>query len=353
MVNKITKTRDSNIELLRVLAAVGVLVLHYNNPLAGNAFALAGNGINLILLKFLESFFICAVNLFVLISGYYMSKTRRIKMDKLLRLLLQVMLFNELFFFIDVFSGKTVFSVSGAFFNLLPRNWFMILYISLCILSPFINILIDHLNDGGKKALVIILFLLFSVYPTAVDYLGYFCGVSGLSSISSAGSGDGYTIVNFILMYCIGAVLRHSETKRLTTGKRIVLLLVNTGIIFALSQGPMWTAWEYCSPFVVIQAVLLFTIFREIKMRPSKTINKLAEAAFTVYLIHSFFLKYARINLVANSGFMILHLVGTCFVIYCLGWIIYFLYHNSVDLVVRKVLERFAKRNVDLGDLEQ
>ena len=34
--------RNSNIELLRIITAIGVYVLHYNNPLSGKALAISG-----------------------------------------------------------------------------------------------------------------------------------------------------------------------------------------------------------------------------------------------------------------------------------------------------------------------
>lgn len=34
--------RDSNIELLRIITAMGVYILHYNNPLSGKALAISG-----------------------------------------------------------------------------------------------------------------------------------------------------------------------------------------------------------------------------------------------------------------------------------------------------------------------
>ena len=38
--SKTVKARQSNIELLRILAIMGVIVLHYNNPLIGGVLLL-------------------------------------------------------------------------------------------------------------------------------------------------------------------------------------------------------------------------------------------------------------------------------------------------------------------------
>ena len=62
-----TKARQSTIELLRIITICGVVMLHYNGNVA---FGLVTEGTaKYYLLQFLEILFICAVNLFVLISG--------------------------------------------------------------------------------------------------------------------------------------------------------------------------------------------------------------------------------------------------------------------------------------------
>ena len=71
MVSKETvKIRQSNIELLRIISMLGIIVLHYNNSDMGGGF-LHAVGLNRFILMFLESIFICGVNLYILISGYF------------------------------------------------------------------------------------------------------------------------------------------------------------------------------------------------------------------------------------------------------------------------------------------
>ena len=66
--------RQSNIELLRIISMFGIIILHYNNTLIGKAFTYAaGNEVNYNILFVLESIFICGVDLFMIISGYFMS----------------------------------------------------------------------------------------------------------------------------------------------------------------------------------------------------------------------------------------------------------------------------------------
>ena len=59
-------TRNSSIELLRLLAIFGIVVMHINGPLLGSAF-----GLNSIWIQLENSIFNCGVSVFVLISGYF------------------------------------------------------------------------------------------------------------------------------------------------------------------------------------------------------------------------------------------------------------------------------------------
>ena len=57
---------------------LGVIALHYNNKNIGRGLMLvAPESVNYYVLMLLESIMICAVNLFILISGYFSCKNRK------------------------------------------------------------------------------------------------------------------------------------------------------------------------------------------------------------------------------------------------------------------------------------
>ena len=160
--------KQSNIELLRILAMCGVIILHYNNATIGGGLAYA-QGINLYILYCFESLFACAVNLFVIICGYFMCTKSKRTLDKPFELLIQVVLFSELFYFLSVFMHHKQVNVKHVLGGLVPANWFVILYITLYVVSPFFNMVIEKIESNGMfKRCVAILVLLFSVYPTLV-----------------------------------------------------------------------------------------------------------------------------------------------------------------------------------------
>ena len=81
------RERNSGIELLRILAAMGVIILHYNNAEIGGGLKYS-SGWNLLMLQLLQNTAICAVNVFVLISGYFLSRSGRRDCTKPLELIL-------------------------------------------------------------------------------------------------------------------------------------------------------------------------------------------------------------------------------------------------------------------------
>lgn len=167
----------------------------------------------------------------------------------------------------------------------------------------------------------------------------------GLSSIGMWGSQWGYTIVNFVLLYIIGAWLRR-DTDRTVFRKRwlpIILLLdiiiieiwaIGNDIIGLSTER---SAWEYCNPLVVFEAVLVFLIFKNIKMNSNKWINSFAKAAFTVYLLHTTLLGQINIEefVKGNPLLMLLHLFITCNLIYVICWGVYCVYNKVMSPIFR------------------
>lgn len=71
------RDRESNIELLRILAMLGVIILHYNNPSVGGVSFVKHGSLNYWFLNIVESIFVCAVNLFMIVSAYFMASSNK------------------------------------------------------------------------------------------------------------------------------------------------------------------------------------------------------------------------------------------------------------------------------------
>lgn len=347
--------RQSNIELLRIIAACGVIILHYNNPKIGGGFAEVSDGsLNQAIMTFFESLSICAVNLYVLISGYFMRNSMKRDFLKPIGLLTQFVVFELAFCLIKELPKGNGLDFSTVLGYFKESYWFVFVYIALYLVSPYINFVWAHLSGSGKKTLLMILIGLFSVYAIIPDIIQYYYGESiyGVSPISLYGSQEGYTIVNFVLMYLIGCYLKDREEsgKKTGTGKLVLWLMLTVTAIFGLTfleksithRGIFaTTAYNYENPLVILEAVLVFLIFRNINTGSNKVINKLAVASFPAYLIHMNLLEYCGIDrfVKENAALLTAHILGCTIIMYLISFVLCMIY----DLATKPLFAVIAK----------
>ena len=256
------------------------------------------------------------------------------------------MIFSELVYLVRVVVGIDSFSIKSVLASLIPCNYFVILYVCLFILSPYINKLLDILSNKQAYIFVLILLILFSVQPTMVDVLSEIKGskIVGLSFIGAYGSQYGYTIINFTLMYILGAYLRKNEEKikKLSYVKLLLYLCVDILLITVWSLINDKTAWEYCNPLVIVLAVLVFIIFCKMNIKYNKIINTIAKAAFTVFLLHSEAFRFIGIKYFVNKTYFIMigHIVVSSVIIYMVCWFVWWIYDWIMSLVYRRIEKR-------------
>lgn len=332
------KQRNSGIELLRIITMLGVIILHYNSISSGRAFEYVNQGsINQVYLFWIESLFICAVNLFVLISAFFLCTTNKRSPYKIFEFILQLVLIRLLYYFLSLLMGAQ-FHVSELITAALPANYYVILYSALYIISPYINILIDHLDIKHFQRFLIIIFALFSVWSFGVDLLSPLENINSMSTIGLYGSQRGYTIVNFILIYCIGAYIKKSGfrlSKICATSGMIICSLLLTVFAF-MNQN----AWNYNNPLVILLTVFVFLLFKEIRFQNSM-VNELAKASYTCFIIHGYFMSRMGIVKFANRQLivLILHQMLVAIGLYIISYIVYFGY----SLTLKKFLVRYIK----------
>lgn len=355
----IKKTRASNIELLRILSILGVILLHYNHPDIGGAMAAAAPGsINQFLVYFTESIAIVAVNLFIIITGYFLSTNQKRQPYKIIWLIIQVVLFSFGIYLLEIILGKNTFSWKTLLVELVPDNYFVLLYSTLYFISPYINLVLQKLERPALRKMLILFGILFSVWPTLVDLSGDILGNSwnGLYTISSQGSQQGYTIVNFVLMYLLGGYLRGAESKTEKSGHLVLAIMCNAFLLTAWSLvGNLInlptdrSGLAYCNPIIIVNALLIFRLFQNLTVKENPFINGLAKGVFTVFLLHIQLFRFLDIPSAAagNAIFMVCHMIITCVVIYLICWCVYFVY----DRITRPIFA-FVEKKLPLPQLD-
>ena len=346
--------RNSSIELLRILAACAVVVLHYNGM--GKAWE-SSTGFTHQALMVMESLCVCAVDLFIMISGYFLCSSQKRTWDKPVYLLLLLWIINITTYVINSYLvGGGISVVTIAHIILPPANYFVVLYLILYIISPYINIVLNKLNDRERFIMVIIFIIAFSVYPTLMDsyQLIMHKEYMGINPIGAWGQQHGYTIVGFALCYILGAWLKQNNFTSQIKNWKIILLIVFTvlgiymwfnieahTVLKGTTRLIEYNALSYSNPLVLALTFFFLLLFTNLHFN-SKLINTLAKSTFVCYIFHLSVIPHLKVNLFAEAGGIKLffHMAISVVTIYFVSWVIWIVIDNVLTPITRKLKSR-------------
>lgn len=269
------KQRQSNIELLRIIAITMVLMLHYNlhglhpNILTGGAaFSLSSLDGHLI-----ESFCICAVNVFVMISGYFAIK---LSVKSVLNLYIRCFIIGLITYLAYVLITGESISVSALGGRLLAFThnhwWFVISYLGLMAISPILNAGCEALS---KKTYLYVLAML----SVAMIYFGWYKHLEMTY--------NGYSLIHFFYLYIIARYIKlhvHEQNVRKYRWVWFALYVLLVGVMVVFAYFAPKYAYTYDNPIAIAQATCLLLFFLSIPFN-SRFVNWAAASVFSAYLI--------------------------------------------------------------------
>ena len=198
--------RHLNIDLLRIVAMLMVVTLHFIGK-GGLLDAVQTLSPQYFVVLFFQGISIVAVNCYVLISGYFLIKSK-FKFSKFFALIAQVLFYSVFIYLILLATGRIQFSTVSlfkAFFPILTNEyWFITAYIGMYLLSPFVNTLIQNINKKQHAKLLLILVGLFSAWPTLLFFFWRYHSVGD----AGYGIGSGYSVTWFLVLYITAAYIR-------------------------------------------------------------------------------------------------------------------------------------------------
>lgn len=282
-------TRQTNLDVLRILSMLLIILFHSIIHGGISEVMTINGGIVHLAEYFLYSITQVCVNIYVLISGYFLVKSD-FKFQKLIKLWMEVVfysLFQRVLFIVFGIKPFSITSIVSCFIPVITgRYWFVTIYFGMYMLFPFINILIKAINKTQHAALNFMLFLLLSVTITIEPKLNVF------------NTGGGWGIVWFIVLYLSGAwfSLYYSPNGKYL-GKLIgwfgisviIVILVYLSNIFTPIKRLVMNLFRYDSATSYISSLLLFTAFLNMKfekIKNHKLVSYIAASTFGVYLIH-------------------------------------------------------------------
>lgn len=275
----------AQLDVLRAILSLFIIILHFNNANGGGALRFAeGYAREFTLLT--EALTIPAVNIFMILSGYFLIEKQSRYFVKPFHLFFITMGYGGLFGCAKMLLSKS-FSLRTLVHCVFPTNYFLWLYCALYLISPWINVVLQKITKQQYQLLLLLMFALFSVWPTIVDL---FCGIRGtvihgVSTVSLTNNGAGYTLVNFVFMYVIGGYIRRFAPK-ISRLKSFAGYLGCVTAIFILMHFTM-AAINYDNVFVTLSAVFLFLFFQTCKFPNGKIIQLLSGITFQVFVIHT------------------------------------------------------------------
>ncbi len=281
------KTRESNIELYRIVLILLIIAHHYvvNSGLLDVMYE------NPLSLKSIIMFIIGAwgkigINCFILITGYFTCQSG-ITLKKFLKLLLEVEFYKIVIYIIFLCTGIETFNIKSLVKTLFPiyliaQNFigcFLVFYLFI----PFINVLIKNLNEKQHLLLIALLVFTYSILgniPKITVVMNY--------------------ITLFFMIYLIGSYIR-IYPKDIFSNKKIinillcaVVLLCIFSIVFCLIIGnkinkqiAYYFVIDSNKLLAVITSVVMFLWFKNLRIKNSNLINRAASSTFGVLLIHA------------------------------------------------------------------
>lgn len=284
--------RNSIFELLRLLAMFMIVMehcllstaLHTGNPLSGI------DNIGWLV----EAFTVCAVDIFLLLTGYFI-KSKSLKLGRIFELWLKTVFYSVFIYLIAVLTGADSFKISDLISYFCPiltkKYWFMQTYIVLALLVPYIATLLDHLSMKRHLILIAILLIFFSAHQTFIP-VG-----------KTLDATQGYGIIWACVLLITGCFLRKYGDRFIdkVSGSFFLsgYLFIACGIWvtnylivkFDIAQGvtSRGNFYAYNSSSVFLESICLFCFF--IKLSKKKynwgSINWLSSSVLSVYLLSS------------------------------------------------------------------
>ncbi|MGN0549534.1 MAG: acyltransferase family protein [Acutalibacteraceae bacterium] len=340
------KERSSNFELLRIVSMVMIVFYHFGRY---SGFSFTDMTGNFVYICFLELWGKVGVDLFVFISGYFLINKNDWSVSKTAKLWLQIFFYSiGIAFIYCAFIKNDELGFSSFIYDFLPitteRWWFASTYFVLILIYPFINKLLKALTKKQYIFMLILMVVLWSV-----------CGINAHWKF------QGSNLATFVMLYSFAGFIKlHMDDVEIDKKKAGIALIV--AVLLALSvelaifkigsynEHTLYYVRNFCSEtslFTLSISLLIFLLFKNMRMKTSKVVNVFASATFGVYLIHEN--EHIRLLLwkvllhgkdLQNSPYLIPYSIAACLGVYAVFTLIelariYILEKNYMKLIYK------------------
>lgn len=283
-----SKDRDSNIELLRLVCMFMIVFGHFlfHGIFSRSMVYPTQSGWDSLCPKLMYGFALCAVDTFVLISGFY---SIRPKAKSFFNLYLQCAFYAGILYLIHLYLTGSHINRWCLYNTVMPFSynpgwWFIPQYLMLYILSPILNKVVE--NTSKRQ------FLLFlSLMAVVILYFGHY------RQYTFHFAENGFNFINFIFLYFIGRYLAlhlfqnwSLKKQRLLFGCGYMICALLIGLVswahqrYIHSWNPIFLVESYTHPICILSAICLFLFAKACSFK-SKVVNWFSASALAIYLL--------------------------------------------------------------------
>lgn len=293
-----SNVRQSNFELMRIVSMLFIVIWHI----------ILHGGINnctgtlKLVIDFIFLFSIVHVNSFVLLTGYFQCE-KTFSLKKFFIIFKTAWFYKAVIAIIISCFGLYSFSKVGLLKELLPLDfwnyWFVICYLALYLLSPWINKLISVMDKKEYKRLLLVMFLLFAIIPFVTDQVVL--------------QNNGFTVIQFVFMYFLGGYLKKYPVndsyhlKNWSNHKKQlfyillffcfcscnylilrfsrILIGVDNSFLKEIGKYLLDGNNMYSNPLIVLQSLFYFLFFSTLNFKNRK-VNFVSKVVLDVYFVH-------------------------------------------------------------------
>ena len=323
-----SKERNSNFELLRIVAMVAIVLTH----VSAQAFDRSVLSItNNIFMYFVGSGSRIAVNLF-LMTGIWFMVEASFSAKRIIKLYGSLWFYSVFITLILLLLGFdiSIKNIGSSFFPFLRRRmWFVSQYIALLLISPILQGFVSKMRRAALKTTILIGFILIScicsIRSVEDNWLDAFVWFAYVFFVIAYFKKYGFSKKIKIEWYLVTGVLLYSI---LTTG--YVVCLYNESSIFKLGSSIFRQyLGDYKSVPNFVISLLIFVYFAKLDIGKKRIVNELAKNTLDVYMIHQqdafipiiWFSVFHTLEWQTSSYFIVYYL-GTVLAVFIVGSII-------------------------------
>lgn len=324
--------RKSNIELLRIVGILQIISFHY---VYKGGFQFESFTLNKFIVKIFWMFGELGVNLFILITGYFMIHSS-FQVKKCIKLILQVNFYMILSIGIACVLGIYDYDINikqiinWLFPVIRNRYWFITAYILIYILSPYMNMFAKMLSQQVYIKFILLVLCIWCIVPTIfgvltndTESLLFYTRLLWLSIV--------YFIGAYIRLYSFRLIKSRRNSSLLSIisfGAIICSILVIEGFSKIFAVIGLYESAYFWQPNTIPMFLLsigVFGIFLNMNIPNNKLINKLASTTLGIYLLHDGELSaWLWDELFCNashqdSKFLVIYIIGTTIIIFMVG----------------------------------